>query len=274
MNVDLHTHTTASDGKCSPRALLELAIDNQVNLLAITDHDTVEGYRQVCQCPLPPSLRLISGVEFSTYWGKVGIHIVGLGMDVDQPRLKKLLADQRGARTARAKYLGEALAAAGVAQAYQGACREGQTQAPTRAHFAQYLVSKGYARNRTKAFKKYLGDHRVRQTLKFWAPMAATIDAIDAAGGIAVLAHPAKYGLTRTKVSKLLEAFKADGGRGVEVISGRQTTEITDSIATLAKANDLLGSVGSDFHLPDQPWAMLGKTPGLPKDITPVWECI
>lgn len=271
MIVDLHTHSDSSDGRLAPDALLALAAMNDVDVVSITDHDTIAAYARLGS-GLPPGLELITGIELSTTWAGRGVHIVGLNFDPGNAMLKRGIARQQSARRARAETIANRLARLGVADSMAGAKRFAGGAGIGRPHFARYLVEIGCARDTAGAFRKYLGAGKPGDVRAGWAALPEVIDWIESAGGMAVLAHPAKYGLTTTKLRALLADFAAAGGRAVEVVSGLQTPELTRRIAGLANEFGLAASSGSDFHGPETAWSSPGRFAPLPRDIEKVWD--
>ena len=270
MHIDLHTHTNFSDGKLSPDDLVQRAIANGVEILSITDHDTVNAYKHLGKTV--NSITIIPGIEFSTFWNKIGIHIVGLKVDLDSDALKEAIAHQHQARRARSEAISERLEKLGVKDALAGTRQIAGNDNVGRPHFAQYLVNTGAAKSINHAFDKFL-DSKSADIKKFWATMPQIVAWIRDAGGLAVVAHPLKYKLTRTKLTEMLDDFIEAGGHGMEVISGKQLAHETSDLAKIGTRKNLLASCGSDFHQPDLHWSDLGKYPPLPKDCKPVWEC-
>lgn len=267
MLADLHTHTTASDGELTPAELIAAASEAGVELLSITDHDVADAYAALAT---PPGLTLVTGIEFSTHHARTGVHVVGLNVDLDGDAMRGALAAQRAARTQRAGRIAERLEKRGIADALAGAERHAGSALVGRPHFAAYLVEIGACTSAEQAFKKYLG--RGGGVIDSWPPLEAVVGWIRDAGGDAVLAHPAKYGLTRRRLSRLTQAFRKAGGSALEVVSGGQHPELTHELAALAAHHGLAASTGSDFHRPGQPWAQLGRHPSLPAGCLPVWE--
>lgn len=269
MVVDFHCHSTCSDGQLSPSELLALALNNGVTHLAITDHDSIQAYQQ----DLPLSgLELISGVEFSTQWRGIGIHIVGLNFQPGHTAIVNGALQQTKVRRERAEAIAAKLSRHGVQTPLQGALKYSSGDFVGRPHFAQYLVECGAARDINQAFKRYLSSAKMGHIDKVWAEMETVIGWIRQAGGQAVLAHPFKYNITRTKLCALLDDFIHIGGTALEVVSGQQTPQQTRDLARLCNDKKLLASTGSDFHLPGQPWAALGRQPKLPENCEPVWQ--
>ncbi|KRW57406.1 S-adenosylmethionine tRNA ribosyltransferase [Aeromonas allosaccharophila] len=272
MRFDLHCHTTASDGVLSPAELVRRAAEKQVEVLAVTDHDTLDGLDEVRRTieaeQLP--LRLVSGVEISTGWEHHEIHIVALGVDEKNPQLVAFLAGQRARREARALEIGRRLEKCLIPGTYEEAKVLAGDAAVTRAHFARVLVARGVADNMQKVFKKYLSRGNKGYAPAEWPEMSEAISAIHAAGGLAVLAHPSRYDLTAKWIKRLLVAFKAAGGDAMEVSLPQQSPQERANLGQWAKDHDLYISVGSDFHFPSN-WTELGRHLWLPKEGMPVW---
>ena len=273
MRFDLHCHTTASDGVLSPAELVRRAAEKQVEVLAVTDHDTLDGLDEVRRTieteQLP--LRLVSGVEISTGWEHHEIHIVALGVDEKNPQLVAFLAGQRARREARAQEIGRRLEKCLIPGTYEEAKQLAGDAAVTRAHFARVLVARGVADNMQKVFKKYLSRGNKGYVPAEWPEMGEAITAIHAAGGLAVLAHPSRYDLTAKWIKRLLVAFKAAGGDAMEVSLPQQSPQERANLGLWCREHQLLASVGSDFHAPTS-WQELGRNLWLPKDVTPVWH--
>ena len=274
MIFDLHCHTHFSDGMLSPEAVVARAKERGVTVLAITDHDTIAAVGIAQKAALDAGITLISGIEFSSQWGKGGVHIVGLGVDVNSPALIAAVEFQEAARNARALAIGDRLSKAGFSGALAGAQAIAGNATLGRPHFAQYLVAVGAVKNINAAFKKYLGAGKPADVKYQWPLMDQVITWIREAGGVAVLAHPAKYDLTRTKMCALTDAFVAAGGDAIEVISGLQPQALTEDLLRIANERSLYASCGSDFHMPDQPWQELGGFGRLPAHAKPVWELL
>ncbi len=250
MIIDFHTHSHASDGALSPRELLAEAVEAGVQQLALTDHDTVAGYRALIDSAeaLPDGMRLLAGTELSSLWSGVGIHVVGLGMDVDHPDIRQGLALLDSARRERAELIAGRLEKLGMPGALAGAEAEAGVSQIGRPHFAAWMVAEGHVADANQAFDKYLGAGKVGDVKTCWPAMADAVGWIVAAGGTAVLAHPLKYKMTRVKLKRCLVDFMAAGGTAMEVYSGRQTREQTRDLCLMANEFGLLASAGSDFH--------------------------
>ncbi|MCL9775897.1 RNase RNM [Vibrio methylphosphonaticus] len=273
MKIDLHSHTTASDGRLSVEALLERAIEFSVKIIAITDHDTLdalpEAQRLIEERELP--IELVNGIEVSTVWQNKDIHIVGLGVALDNDALLSLIAAQKARRAERAELMAQRLEKAtrpGVLEEVQ-AIADG---APiTRSHFAKWIVENGYAKNMQQVFKKYLTRNNTGYVPPNWCTMREAVDAIHAAGGVAVLAHPGRYQLTAKWLKRLLAAFSEAGGDAMEVALPQQSMQERRNLADYAIQYNLLASQGSDFHY-QSPWTELGRNLWLPSGVEPVWD--
>lgn len=272
MIFDLHSHTHFSDGRLSPADLLSRAKERQVSVLAVTDHDTIAGLPGAQQAAQLLGIRLVDGIEFSSRWAKVSVHIIGLGIDRTSPQLAEAIRHQEQARISRAEAIAERLAKAGIPDSLAGARAIAGDAIVGRPHFAQYLVATGAVKNINAAFKKFLGTGKLADVKYEWPEMEKVIGWIKAANGVAVLAHPAKYDLTRTKMCALIADFARLGGDAVEVINGIQAPNLTQDLAKITQANNLFASCGSDFHFPDQPWQELGQFGSLPLGLKPVWN--
>ena len=271
MIYDLHTHTTASDGSLSPNDLLGLAASNGVDVLAITDHDTIAGFR-AARDGHGGRPELIAGVEFSAGWMRRGVHVVGLNVDPDSAALQSAIESQQAVRRRRARGIADRLVKAGLDDCFDAVVARAGDAAIGRPHFAAHLVETGAVKNTAAAFRKYLGAGKAGDVRHVWPSLDTVVQWIEAAGGVAVLAHPAKYRMTNTKLRALLKDFVDAGGRGLEVICGQQNPQLTAQMAALAREFDLHASVGSDFHHPDMHWALPGRFPELPSDLRGVWE--
>ncbi|RSD30747.1 RNase RNM [Vibrio pectenicida] len=275
MKIDLHSHTTASDGRLSVTQLIDRAVDFNVDVLAITDHDTIDGlhhaHHYVESNKLP--ITVIDGIEISTVWQNKDIHIVGLDIDPKSSELKELIEKQQAHRQVRAELIAQRLAKA----TREGVFEEVKTiagEAPiTRAHFAKWLVDNGYAKTMQQVFKKYLTRDNPGYVPPSWCSMKEAVDAIHSAGGLAVLAHPGRYKLTAKWLKRLLGAFVDAGGDAMEVAQPQQGQQERRNLADYAIQYKLLASQGSDFHYPS-PWTELGRNLWLPSGVEPVWKDI
>lgn len=270
---DLHSHSLASDGALSPADLVNRAADYGVTALALTDHDTLAGLAEARQAAKERGIRLINGIEFSVRHDNREYHILGLGLDSDNPQLCERVASQQQARVNRAREIGRRLdKAAGLANSYERTCELADSQAPGRPWFAKYLEQAGRVRNGRHAFNRFLKQGQSAFVATPWCSMEEAIEDIHAAGGQAVVAHPHGYGLTRKKLRQLLTAFKAQGGDGLEVAMPGLTRQQQELLNECWQHFDLKVSAGSDFHSPEQKWLALGRLPDIPRGATPVWQ--
>jgi len=271
--IDFHTHTCASDGALQPAEVLARAQQRGLDMLAITDHDTVEGYRQAAALLAPGTgLQLVSGVEFSCRWSNTTVHILGLGMDCDHAALREGLAVLARARGERAAKIADRLARRGYGGALAGARVEAGDSQLGRPHFAAWMVREGYVRDAGEAFDRYLGQGKPGDVKAFWPGLAEVVTWIESAGGAAVVAHPCKYRFTGMKLRRLLVDFVAAGGSGIEINSGRQEPGQVTQLARYAREFGLEVSAGSDFHR-DAPFAApIGVELPRTQGVRGVWE--
>lgn len=270
-NPDLHMHSTHSDGTLSAVELISLAKERGVDCLSITDHDSISVYQDIDSNDLG-DINLVVGCEFSAVWRSMTVHVVGLNLDLESDVLKEAINIQSRARIRRSERIAEVLEKKGFLGALGAAQKIAAGAAIGRPHFAQFLVEEGHVKDAQQAFKKYLGAGKVGDIKAEWQSVEQICHWIRDSGGVAVVAHPLKYGLTQTKLRALLEDFKEYGGEAMEVISGCQDTEKTKVLARLADQFQLAASTGSDFHRPGLGWAELGRAPVLPISCTPVWS--
>lgn len=269
--IDLHCHSHFSDGLHSPAELVNLALSRGVRQLALTDHDSIAGWQLMQDLTQDTGLRFIPGIEFSTRWKKHDIHVIGLGLkQVDE--LQQALDLQQQSRKLRAIQIGELLEQVGIKDAYQSCCDLAGDSQIGRLHFARLLVERKIVSDQQSAFTRYLGRGKSAYVPTPWLEVDAAVQVIKAAEGIPVLAHPLKYGLTRSKLLELLEFFKSAGGMGMEVVSGTMQSHEIKAMAQLAGQLGLLASSGSDFHGMGLSRVHLGCQPPLPAQCKPVWE--
>lgn len=268
---DLHSHTLCSDGTLTPTELLERARANGVNVLALTDHDVTDGVAEAQGAAERLGVTFVPGVEISVTWQRQTLHVVGLRIDPAYEPLQRGLAGLREFRLWRAQEIGRRLRKKNIERAYDHARAMARGAVVSRTHFARYLVAQGFVVDMGQAFKQYLGRGRVAHVPGRWASLDDAIAWIRGAGGIAVLAHPARYPLTSGKLRRLLLEFRECGGLAIEVLSGGHNALESARLARLAVELGLLGSAGSDYHGPENPWVDLGKLGPLPPDVTPVW---
>lgn len=269
--IDLHCHSHFSDGALSPEELIQKALSHQIQCLSLTDHDTVEGYPQLLQAASKTSIRIINGIELSVRWKKNDIHILGYQIN-HTDHLHSLIQSQNQSRVERAEQIGASLLLSGVTDAYVKACELAGHKRVGRPHFAKVLINEGKTRDMKSAFKQFLGRGKSAYVPTPWISIQEAVEGIVNAGGQAVIAHPLKYGLTRSKLHELINEFKEAGGEGIEVISGEMTVAQIREMAATSMRFKLLASSGSDFHSDTLSRINLGRQQQLPVNCMPIWH--
>lgn len=273
MKIDLHSHTTYSDGRLTPAELIQRAQTMQVNVLAITDHDTIHGLPDAHAEAREhyPSLTIIDGVEISTRWHSFEIHIVGLDIDTENQRLKDFLGEQQQKRNERAVKIADKLEKCGFKGTLERARRYAGVGQITRAHFARVLVDNFQVAGVEKAFKLYLGKGKRAAVKAEWPEIAEAIKVIQAAGGRAVLAHPIHYDMTTKWLRRLISEFSTAGGDAVEVVFPGVSADKQALLQSMVAEHCLMASAGSDFHFPGR-WTELGRCQLKSESLLPVWH--
>lgn len=276
MKVDLHCHSTASDGVLAPAVVVARAHERGVELLALTDHDTLEGLDEARRTADELGMRLVNGIELSCTWGGATIHVLGYAFVADAPALQAAIADLHQGRWLRAEEISRRLEAKGMPGALEGARAIQQAlgdsgNAPARPHFAEFLVRAGHVRDHAEAFRKWLGSGKLGDVKQHWPTLEQTVGILRESRAWISLAHPWQYDFTRSKRRRLVADFIAAGGQALEVVNGLQPAEQVGGLAILAREFGLLASVGSDFHAPGD-WSELGMYRPLPEDLPPLWE--
>jgi len=272
--VDLHCHSRWSDGTLEAAEVVKLAAGRGVNLLALTDHDETGGLAEARQTAVAAGIEFVSGVEVSAQWNGIPVHVVGLRVDEGCERLQQLLADTRDQRRERARSMADALAAAGVAGAFEGAV----AYAPnpnliSRTHFARFLVDSGVCSNVGEVFTRFMKPGKPGYVRHEWLPLDQAIAVIREAGGRAVLAHPGRYDYdVHAGPELLVRAFAGLGGEAVEVVCAAHNPQEWAQYAALTRRYDLLSSIGSDFHSPLESRVKFGDLPRLSPSLKPVWH--
>lgn len=275
LNADLHCHSVVSDGTLTPEELAARAKTNGVELWSLTDHDEIGGQHRAAAAAKAQGMRYLTGTEISiTFIGKT-VHIVGLGFDADDLALKQGLMQTRGGRGQRAMEMSDGLAKVGIPGAYEGALKfVGNPELISRTHFARYLVESGVCKETNEVFRKYLTEGKPGFVEHRWATLKDAVSWITGAGGIAVIAHPARYKFTANEEYALFTEFKSHGGQGVEVVTGSHTAAEYVTYGETAREFGLAASRGSDFHSPDESHTDLGTLPYLSGELTPVWDLL
>jgi predicted metal-dependent phosphoesterase TrpH len=270
---DLHCHSTHSDGLLAPAAVVARAGERGVDVLALTDHDEVSGLAEARDAAVTAGITLICGSELSVTWQGITIHVIALGIDPANATLTDGLAAIRVGRSTRARRIADALAAAGIQGAYEGAMRYVTSERIiSRTHFARYLVEAGHAREMKDVFERYLTPGKPGHVAHEWATLSQAIGWIHAAGGQAVIAHPGRYKVNAGGMRRLLTEFRDTGGDAIEILSPSHTRAQYAEFATHARILGLRGSCGSDWHGPGEGWMDLGALPDLPAGVVPVWK--
>jgi predicted metal-dependent phosphoesterase TrpH len=273
LNVDLHCHSTVSDGVLAPAAVAQRAHAQGVDVWALTDHDEVGGIAAAREAATDLGMDYVTGLEISVTWANKTIHIVGLKIDETNPNLLSGLAKTRSGRQRRAEDMAADLAKVGIPNCYEGALKYvGNPDLISRAHFARYLVEIGVCEDVSAVFKKYLADGKPGFVPHRWATLSEAVGWIRGAGGIAVVAHPGRYDLTPLAFDAFFNEFKNLGGSAIEVVTGSHTLDQYDEYAKIANQYGFMASRGSDFHASDENLPDLGQLPALAKELTPVWH--
>jgi 3',5'-nucleoside bisphosphate phosphatase len=275
LNADLHCHSTVSDGTLAPEVVARRAADMGVELWALTDHDEMGGLHTAREAAHAAGMDFLTGCEISVSFADVTVHIVGLGFDIDDEQLRQGLARTRGGRGERALEMAEELRKVGIRGAYEGALRYvGNPELISRTHFARFLVETGVCADTHEVFRRYLSEGKPGFVPHRWARLGDAVRWIREAGGIAIIAHPARYAISPTVEYALFSEFVAHGGQGVEVVTGAHSAAEQQKYADMALEFDLLASRGSDFHSPEESHTELGQLPDLPGRCQPVWEVL
>jgi 3',5'-nucleoside bisphosphate phosphatase len=275
LNADLHCHSVVSDGTLTPEELAARAKANGVELWALTDHDEVGGQQRAAEAARAAGLRYVTGAEISVTFANETVHIVGLGFDPTDAALQQGLHETRGGRGQRAQEMAEGLARVGIHGSYEGALKYvGNPALVSRTHFARFLVENGTCKDTSEVFRKYLTEGKPGYVPHRWASLRDAVGWITQAGGVAVIAHPARYKFSANEEYALFMEFKAHGGGAVEVVTGSHTVAEYGQYADMAREFGLAASRGSDFHSPDESHTDLGALPYLPGELTPVWDLL
>ncbi len=275
LNADLHCHSVVSDGTLTPEELALRAHGNGVQLWALTDHDELGGQERAAAAAKSLGMAYLTGVEISVTFIGQTVHIVGLGVDTSHPALVDGLRQTRGGREQRAHEMSDGLARVGIRGAFEGALKfVGNPDLISRTHFARFLVETGVCKETNEVFRKFLTEGKPGFVPHRWASLQNAVDWITQAGGMAIIAHPARYRFTANEEFALFTEFKAHGGLGVEVVTGSHSAAEYITYAEAAREFGLAASRGSDFHSPAESHTELGTLPFLPSNLTPVWETL
>lgn len=272
LHCDLHSHSTVSDGTLSPSELVLRAHEKEVEVFALTDHDATEGLKEAAEMAAKVGVNFVPGIELSVTWSHQTIHIVGLGINPDDENLNKGLMVLREFRERRGEEIALKLEKKGLENPLEGAKKFANGEILSRTHFARYLVEQGKAKDMRQVFKRYLVQGKPGYVAGKWASLEEALSWIHGAGGIAIIAHPARYKLSATRLRQLIAEFKELGGLGFEAISGSHSPEEEQRMAQLANKFGLYISKGSDFHSPENIYRELGYLPDIPAGSIPIWH--
>jgi predicted metal-dependent phosphoesterase TrpH len=271
VKIDLHCHSTVSDGALAPAEVVRRAAAQGVQALALTDHDELGGLAEARAAAHAAGIAFIDGVEISVTWRGSTVHIVGLRVDPGHAGLAAGLGSLRAGRLQRARGIAESLAAAGIEGALEGALRHARNPSLIgRTHFARHLAAIGVVGETREAFKRYLTPGKPGYVPHRWADLQDAVGWIVAAGGAAVIAHPGRYGLSAAAMKDLIGEFRAAGGSAIETVCGSHSRGQYREFGALAAHCGLAVSSGSDFHGPDE-GAELGSLPAPEEGTRAVW---
>ena len=270
--IDLHCHSTISDGLYSPEELVAYAHEQGVKVLALTDHDDMGGLSRARRAAEQHGMQFINGVEISVTWKKRTLHIVGLKVNPDYEPLKAALDAVKQGRLDRAKLMAEGLEKVGIEGSFEGAQAIADNSIMTRSHFARFLVEAGYVKDVKTVFKKFLVKGKPGFVEHEWMTLEEAVTLIKDSGGVAVIAHPGRYDLGRTNMPLLMHQFRMCGGEAIEVVTGSHTPPQYSQFAKIAHQFSLKSSLGSDFHGPGMSYMAMGRIAELPANCIPVWQ--
>jgi 3',5'-nucleoside bisphosphate phosphatase len=275
LNADLHCHSVISDGTLTPEELAQRAKDKGVELWALTDHDELGGQARAAAAAAAQGLDYLTGVEISVSFLDQTVHIVGLGFDANNAALRQGLIQTRGGRAQRAREMADDLARVGIKGTFEGALKyAGNHDLISRTHFARFMVETGVCKDTYEVFRKYLTEGKPGYVAHRWATLKEAVTWIREAGGMAVVAHPARYKFSANEEFALFTEFKGWGGQGVEVVTGSHSAAESVTYADVALEFGLAASRGSDFHSPEESRTDLGDLPSLPAQLTPIWTLL
>ena len=270
--IDLHTHSTASDGKLSPTELVQLAHQQEVQMLALTDHDTTAGLSEAKGVATSLGMTLVNGCELSVAWKKIPLHMVALGFDDDCSVMAKWTQHNQTVRLERGRQIADLLKKKGLPDLFDKAVDEAGESQLGRPHFAKVMIREGVVKDMNKAFDHYLGNKKLGQIRDVWPQLEEIMPELAAANCELVLAHPKRYPLTVTKLKAIMQDFKSLGGDAIEVASGNERPDYVRFLERLSRDFEFKASAGSDFHGPFGPWTQVGRfTQVHEQEISPIW---
>ncbi len=251
--IDLHTHTTYSDGTFTPKELVEYAAEKNLSALAITDHDVTEGIEEAEYYGNKLGIEIIPGIEVSTEYEGSEIHIVGLFIDRYNFNMNNLLEDMRVKRVERNKQIAQRLQQLGLNVNYEDIVKTAKGSIITRAHIARAILEKGYISSIAEAFDRYIGTGKPAYIKRQVFSWQQTIDMIKLAGGVPIMAHPLIYKLSKSRLEAVVSDMAKYGLKGIEAYYSTHSPSDTKYIKSIAYKNNLKLSGGSDFHGKNKP---------------------
>ena len=272
INVDLHNHSYYSDGFFSPAEVVKFAYEADCDLFSLTDHDTVEGITDAQLEADKLGIRLINGVEISAFWQNMAIHIIGLGVDINNDTLLTGLAYNQELRKNRAEKIALSLWHAGINNSLEKAQNLSKGHMLTRTHFAQMLIQEGYCKDMKSVFRRYLTGKKPGGVRVEWKNFDEVIYWIQSAGGKAFIAHPFRYRMTHTKIKNMIKDFKEASGDGFEVVNANSSDEEISLGNQWSENYDVLASCGSDFHGWPNQRVQVGNLRDMPNLKRAVWS--
>jgi len=272
MKADLHNHSYYSDGVLSPSEVVKLASAAECDLFSLTDHDTIDGIAEAQLEADKLNLNLINGVEISALWRNMAIHILGLGIDINNDILQTGLEHNQKLRRERAEKIALGLWRSGIKDALEKTQTFSKTDMLTRTHFAQMLISEGYCKDMKAVFRRYLTGKKPGGVRVEWEDFDEVVRWIHAAGGKAFIAHPFRYRMTHTKIKSMLNDFKCVLGDGIEIVTGTSSDEEIQLGNQWADKYNLLATCGSDFHGWPNQRVRIGNLKDLPDSKKAVWR--
>ncbi|HPA77488.1 MAG TPA: PHP domain-containing protein [Kiritimatiellia bacterium] len=246
--IDLHMHSSFSDGSFTPEELVNKAVELNVSAISLTDHDTMAGVPRFLEAGARQNLQVIAGVEISTDYKGRGMHILGYGMNIANPELQQSLDWIRAGREARNMEILEKLNRLGFIMTWEEVVSRAGEDVVGRPHFAQTLIDKGYVKDKYEAFDKWLGHGKPGYADRRRLDPEAGIRIIRKAGGVAVLAHPFTLNLSNTGLRSLLLELSRAGLEGIEAYYAEHKPDMQDLYLKMAAEYDLLVTGGTDFH--------------------------
>jgi len=272
MKADLHNHSYYSDGVLSPSEVIKLASQAECDLFSLTDHDTTDGIAEAQLEANKLNLNLVNGVEISALWRNMAIHILGLGIDINNEILQTGLEHNQKLRKERAEKIALGLWRSGIKDALEKTQSFSKTNMLTRTHFAQMLISEGYCKDMKAVFRRYLTGKKPGGVRVEWREFDEIVHWIHAAGGKALIAHPFRYRMTHTKIKTMLNDFKCVLGDGIEVVTGTSSDEEIQLGNQWAGKYNLLATCGSDFHGWPNQRVRIGNLRDLPDPEKAIWR--